>query len=81
MWIWIGVGIWWLLGWLGYFLMRQGFFVSFEYALGKQRAWNGADKIMGWLGTCIGPIFVIIAVLVKGKNCFRKRNKKGKEDE
>lgn len=65
---------WWLLGVCGYFMMRQGSLVEFERCLGKKVAWGGIDIVLGLLYTFLGPLAILQALKMSGKNCFRKRN-------
>ena len=58
--------IWLFLGIVGYFLMRQGFLVD----IGE---WPLLAKIGGFVCIFFGPLFVIAALIVNKKNCFRKR--------
>lgn len=64
---------WWLLGICGYFMMRQGSLVEFERALGKKEAWAYQDIVLGLIYTITGPISILQALKMSGKNCFRKR--------
>ena len=73
--IYAGITIWLALGVVGYLMMRQGFLVSYERILGKEKAWDWSDKI-GIIFSIMGPIFILIAILVKGKSCFKKRTHK-----
>lgn len=65
--------LWEFLGICGYFMLRQGSLVSFERALGKKAAWGDADVLAGLLYTLSGPIFFFQALLMEGRNCFRRR--------
>ena len=66
--------VWLLLGVVGYFLMRQGFLVQFESALGEKWAWDSKDIILGIVSIVFGgPIFIIMAFSVQGKRCVKKR--------
>ncbi len=78
------LAIWWGLGFIGYMMMRQGFLVHFEPLLGKKRAWGITEIAAGILGMAAGgPLFILGALMVKGKYCFgkRKRNTRKKNEE
>ena len=66
---------WLLAGLAGFVMMRQGFLVDFEKSLGKEVAWDVSCIVTGVLGILAGPFFMLIALLVKGGLCFRKRPK------
>lgn len=70
----ICVIVWELLGFVGYMMMRQGFLVEFEDSLGKQGAWGMREIGPGIiLFPVIGPGFIVAALCVQGKVCFKKR--------
>ena len=65
--------IWFGLGVVGYFLMRQGFLVDYENVLGKDEAWGWAEVVLGILLVVAGPLAIFIALALKGNSCFKKR--------
>ncbi len=67
--------LWLLGGVVGYFLMRQAFLVDFEDVLGKTRAWGVPEILSGILSVFMGPLFILVAFIVKGMSCFEKRRK------
>ena len=68
--------VWWIGGLVGYLMIRQGFLVSFESALGKREAWDVSSVVFGIFSAIIlGPLFIIVALVVKGRNCFGSRQK------
>lgn len=71
----IFIGIWLFLGLCGYFMMRQGFLVSFERVLGKKATWGYWDVILGLIYTLYGPFVIIHALSMDGKKCFQRRKK------
>lgn len=72
--IYLILALWWIGGAIGYFLMRQGFLVTFERPLGKKQAWGVAEIVMGIVaGVIVGWLFVPMAFAVKGRDCIRKR--------
>ncbi len=65
---------WLLLGTIGYFLMRQGFLVDFEDALGERGAWGPDMILLGIVSVVLlGPLFILMAFIIKGKNCIKRR--------
>ncbi len=72
-WIIFGLCIWSGLGLVGYFLMRQGFLVSYEAVLGKEKAWDWFDVILGIPLVMTGPLAIMVALIVKGDSCFERR--------
>ena len=66
--------IWLFLGICGYLMLRQGSLVSFESALGKRESWGYMDIALGIPYILVGPIFIIQALALEGRNCFHRRN-------
>ncbi|KKL25485.1 hypothetical protein LCGC14_2404840 [marine sediment metagenome] len=73
--IYVLITAWLLMGAIGHMLMRQGFLVDFESSLGRKRAWDTKDNIVSIIGISSGPIAILMAFLVTGKRCLRKRPK------
>ena len=67
MWIWIGVGLWLACGLLGWFMVRNAWLV--------QGWWERSEGVIFGFMALFGPIFPMMALLMEGKNCFKRRNK------
>lgn len=65
--------LWLLLGVCGYLMLRQGFLVAFEASIGKLGAWDAPVVIVGLIGILYGPMMIVWALLICGRDCFRKR--------
>ncbi len=67
------IALWITSGIVGYFLMRQGFLVDHELSLGKKRAWRKRNIAVGMLGSLYGPVFLLMAFMIKGASCLKRR--------
>lgn len=65
--------VWLSFGFVGYIIMRQGFLVEFEESMGKALAWTTDDMVHGFCWTAGGPVFLMVAIMVCGKSCFKRR--------